>query len=432
MSLFFEQGVLSEKFLKEIRADLREHLPVQAGLEYRFGDEDGNDTGAKRFSVTLFGEDTELLTSLSDEAQRRIEAIEGVSDVTSGADQGHPEIQVTVDQTRANRHGVRAASISQILALTYRGTRLPRLNTGEKEIDLSISLLPDDAESIENLATTVISIEDGAPVLLSQVADFEFRRSPQRIERQNQKTGLTLNGSYDGERLDEGLEKIAGVMKAMEMPFGYSWSFGRKIQEAQQERDEMGANLLLALFCVFVVMASLFESFLHPIIVMVCVPFAVVGVFWLMMATGTPFNMMAMIGMVILIGVVVNNGIVLVDHINHHRRVGLSIEDAIVAGCSERIRPILMTAGTTIIGLLPLAVVQGAHVGNGEYYPMARAIIGGLLSSTLLTLIILPTYYRIANNWAANLSSSFRRRTSRSSSPDAKLAATPLAGRPRP
>jgi len=189
----------------------------------------------------------------------------------------------------------------------------------------------------------------------------------------------------------------------MEMPFGYSWGYGREIQNAQKERDDMAANLILALFCVFVVMASLFESFLHPFIVMACVPFAVVGVFWLMMATGTPFNMMAMIGMVILIGVVVNNGIVLVDHINHYRRVGHSIEDAILSGCAERIRPILMTAGTTIIGLLPLAIVRGAHIGNGEYYPMARAIIGGLLSSTLLTLIILPTYYRIANAWAANL-----------------------------
>jgi HAE1 family hydrophobic/amphiphilic exporter-1 len=130
-----------------------------------------------------------------------------------------------------------------------------------------------------------------------------------------------------------------------------------------------------------------------------CVPFASLGVFWVMMATSTPFNLMAMIGMVILIGVVVNNGIVLVDHINGRRRGGLELDEAIVAACSDRMRPILMTAGTTILGLLPLAVFHGAHVGDAEYYPMARAISGGLASSTLLTLLVLPTYYRLLANW---------------------------------
>jgi len=119
-----------------------------------------------------------------------------------------------------------------------------------------------------------------------------------------------------------------------------------------------------------------------------------------MMATGTPFNMMAMIGMVILIGIVVNNGIVLIDHVNGRRRAGLALDDAIVEGCSDRMRPILMTAGTTILGLLPLAVLHGAHVADAEYYPMPRAIAGGLASSTVLTLVVLPTYFRLATVYA--------------------------------
>ncbi len=146
-------------------------------------------------------------------------------------------------------------------------------------------------------------------------------------------------------------------------------------------------------------MASLFESLMYPLVVMGCVPFASLGVFWIMMATGTPFNLMAMIGMVILIGIVVNNGIVLIDHINTRRRAGLSLDEAIVAGCSERMRPILMTAGTTILGLMPLAVLHNAHVSGAQYYPMARAIAGGLASSTILTLVVLPTYYRLATLW---------------------------------
>ncbi len=134
-----------------------------------------------------------------------------------------------------------------------------------------------------------------------------------------------------------------------------------------------------------------------------CVPFALLGVFWLMIATSTPFNLMAIIGMVILIGVIVNNGIVLIDHINANRRLGYSMEEAIFRGSDERMRPILRTAGTTILGLVPLALQSGAHVGDAEYYPMARALIGGLLSGTLLTLIVLPTYYRLTHEWLADV-----------------------------
>jgi HAE1 family hydrophobic/amphiphilic exporter-1 len=150
-------------------------------------------------------------------------------------------------------------------------------------------------------------------------------------------------------------------------------------------------------------------------------------VFWLMMATGTPFNFMAMIGMVILIGIVVNNGIVLVDHVNGHRRRGLSVEDAILSGCAERMRPILMTAGTTIIGLMPLALFKEAHVGDAQYYPMARAIIGGLVSSTLLTLIVLPTYYRIVNSWAGNLRRCFAASRKRSTKAAPVVGQSPAA-----
>lgn len=402
LSLFFEEGEVSPDQLAAVRDDLRENLPVQAGLKYRFGDEEGNDSGEKSWQITVHGEETEYLEQIAAEAKRRLGAIDGIADVTSDYDAGRPEIQVAVDRDRAARYGVRAQSVAQVLGLTYRGTRLPRLNTGAKEIDLSISLLPDDTESIENLQTTLISVENGSPVLLGQIADFNFAKSPQTIRRSDRRTGVSIRGTWSGEKLQEGLEKIESTMSQMDMPFGYGWGFGRQITEAREQNNDMGINLLLALLCVFFVMASLFESLVHPGIVMGCVPFASLGVIWLMMATGTPFNIMAFIGMVILVGIVVNNGIVLVDHINHYRRAGRPLDDAILAGCQDRLRPILMTAGTTILGLLPLAL-SGAHMANAQYYPMARAIIGGLISSTLLTLIVLPTYFRLVNGWIATL-----------------------------
>ena len=150
--------------------------------------------------------------------------------------------------------------------------------------------------------------------------------------------------------------------------------------------------MLLALACVFFVMASLFESLTLPLVVMVCVPLASMGVFWTLMATQTPINLMAVIGIMILIGIVVNNGIVLVDHIGRRRSGGLAPDEALQTACAERMRPILMTAATTILGLMPLAVMRGTHVTGMEYYPMARAICGGLAAGTFLTLLVLPSY----------------------------------------
>nr|MEE4267270.1 efflux RND transporter permease subunit [Candidatus Krumholzibacteria bacterium] len=409
ITLFFEEGIISNEFFAEVREDLRTNLPVQAGLKYRFGGDEGQDSGAKTFSVTLSGEETEFLQQFADEAKRRLAMIEGIADLTSDGEHGKAEIQIKVDPVQAGHFGITPGTISQIMGLTYRGVLLPRLKTGDKEIDMIVSLLPEDQESLENLSLLTVGSVDGQPVQLAQVADFQYGRSPERIFRRDQRSGVSITGTWDGERLDDALREIRPVMDSLDLPFGYSWNFGSSIIRAQEQQSEMGLNMLLALACVFFVMASLFESLLYPMVVMGTVPFASLGVFWLMMATGTPFNIMAMIGMVILIGIVVNNGIVLVDHINGKRRVGYGLDEAIIEGCSDRLRPILMTAGTTILGLLPLALFHGAHVGDAEYYPMARAISGGLASSTLLTLLVMPTYYRLATLWAERLSEAYRR-----------------------
>ncbi len=405
ISAIFDKGVLKSSVLKKTRDKLREGLPVQAGVKYTFGDEEGNDTGAKGFAVTLHGEDTELLNVLAGEAKRRLMRLNGVRDVMSDADRGHPEIQVAIDPVKASQFGIRPETVSQILGLTYRGTRLPRFSLADKEIELTVALLPDDRESIENLSTLTVGEMDDQPILLGQIADFRFEKSPQTIFRRNQNTGFTVRGTYEGDDEDEMLEQVEAVMSELELPLGYGWGFGSEVERGRERQSEAGLNLLLALCCVFFVMAALYESLVDPLLIMGCVPFALLGVFWLMIATQTPFNLMAIIGMVILIGVVVNNGIVLIDHVNANRRVGHSIGEALRRGCEERLRPILMTAGTTILGLVPLAFQTGAHVGDAEYYPMARALIGGLASSTILTLIVLPTYYLLVHEWLEQIRS---------------------------
>ncbi len=401
--LFFEDGVADEDFFRATREGLRADLPEQAGVRYRFGGDEGQDSGAKTFSVTISGEETEFLESFVAEAKRRLATVDGVSDLRSDHEGGKSEIQVRVDGRQAGRFGISARDVSQIMTLTYRGVLLPRLRTGDKEIDMIVSLYPDDTESLENLALLTVSSMNGQPVQLGQVADFVFGHSPERIFRRDQRSGITISGTYEGDKLNDALDRIRPLLEGMELPLGYDWNFGSEIERSRQQQSQMGVNMLLALACVFFVMAGLFESLIYPLVVMGTVPFASLGVFWLMMATGTPFNLMAMIGIVILIGVVVNNGIVLIDHINNRRRGGQELDDALVEACAERLRPILMTAGTTILGLLPLAVSDGANVGGAAYYPMARAISGGLASGTLLTLLVLPTYYRLTTLWVSQI-----------------------------
>src|SRR5512132_2077805 len=178
-------------------------------------------------------------------------------------------------------------------------------------------------------------------------------------------------------------------MDAFEMPPGYIWTWDDRILEQGQENAQMGINFLLALILVYIVMASLFESLAQPFAILFSIPFSVAGAAWVLAITRTPFNLMAQIGLLILIGIVVNNGIVLLDHMNQLRAAGVGRDEAILAAGRDRLRAILMTATTTVVGLIPLAI-GGSKVGGIYYYPLARTVMGGLISSTLLTLLVLP------------------------------------------
>jgi HAE1 family hydrophobic/amphiphilic exporter-1 len=390
--LYFDKASLSEKDLKRLREDLRKDLPEMAGVEFKL-EEDEDETGA--FVVTLHGEDSDVLATMADEVKRRLALVPDVRDLSTDIEEGAEEVRVSVNGEQASRFDVSPQDVAQLMGITFRGIQLPDVRTEDREIDLWVSLQPEDRTSIEKLKALTVNMAGGREITLDQVATTTMARGASRIQRLNQRTSIRVQGGYDGEKLDDGLKEVRKTMDAMYYPPGYGWNFGSRIQSAQEQQTEILVNVLLAILCVYMVMACLFESLIHPAVVMICMPFASLGVIWLMVLTNTPFNLMAMIGIVILSGIVVNNGIVLVDHINHHRREGLGIEEAILIGGRERFRPILMTAATTILGLIPLAL-GGNHVGDLQTYPMARALIGGLASSTMLTLIMLPVYYHLA------------------------------------
>ena len=189
------------------------------------------------------------------------------------------------------------------------------------------------------------------------------------------------------------------TLGAISFPAGYGYSFaGSGFEEDQQAMGQMMFNLLLALVMIYVVMAAVFESLLFPSAIMSCVVFSILGVFWLFWLTGTAFTVMAFIGILVLMGVVVNNGIIMVEHINNLRRSGMNRTDALVAGSRERLRPILMTMGTAVLAMVPISLSETVVLGGLAYSPMARAVAGGLAFSTVVSLLFLPTIYAILDD----------------------------------
>jgi HAE1 family hydrophobic/amphiphilic exporter-1 len=388
-TITFTREDLSDDEMKELRTAIRDGLPEIPGVRMVF-EEDADEGGSTTyFAVKLFGTDTTTLYRIADEAARRLETMEGVEDVSRPRSTGRREIQVSLDRDRAAELGRTAADITQVLGFTLGGVRLDRFNAGDREIITWLALRMEDRQRLEDLRQIPVANTGGRPVLLGDIADFELIERPRQIERENRKVRVAVRGTYDGDDWAGTMESIEGMMNAFSLPAGYSWSWNDRIVEQASEDAEMGVNFLLALMLVYLVMASLFESLTQPFAILFAIPFALPGTAWLLAITNTPFNLMAQIGLLILMGIVVNNGIVLMDHVNYFRRQGLSPEEAILRAGRDRLRPILMTAATTIIGLLPLAI-GGVNVSGLLYYPMARTVMGGLISSVVLTLLVLP------------------------------------------
>jgi len=402
-TVYFNDKYLSKDQLKEKRKFLRRVIPEMAGVTIRMGDDGGGSSGgAQVMQVSLFGEDKQVLEEIATEVKRRIGYLDGMTDVKTSVEMGTEQIQINLDRELASRYELNTQEIASILNLTFRGIPLNRFQAKDREVPMSISLDPDDTVGIYNLNNLLIGMRDDQEITLGSVATLEETRGPSTIRRENQMTTVSVQGQYEGEEFGELRGDVAQLMESIEYPLGYSWSFSSEMQERDAQQSQMGINAILAIICVYMLMAALFESFLHPLVIMICLPLAAVGVVWALLLTGTPLGIMAMIGIVILIGVVVNNGIVLIDHVNNFRKAGMPINEAILEGGRERFRPIVMTATTTVLGLLPMAL-GNTHLGNAQYFPLARAVMGGLISSTFLTLLVLPTFYVLGERIRDNL-----------------------------
>ena len=360
--------------------------------------------GGEGFTIQISGDSTEILNELSVDVVRALATVEGLKDVQSDAETGDKEIRVSVDRTRAAVVGLTAADIAQTVSIAMRGENLREFRGESGEIEVRLAFRDDDKQSIEQLADMPLYTPEGRRITLGSVASFRISSSPDNIRRTDRQTAVILSANLEDEMTaDDVRPRVNSLMEQMELPPGYGWKEGRGFERQDETADMMATNILLGVACIFLVMAALFESLLLPFsIILGSIVFSIFGVFLFFAATGTTFSFMAMIGIMILIGVVVNNGIVLVDHVNNLRQEGVPRDQAIVTAGRDRLRPILMTVATTIVGLAPLAMGTTQVGGDGPpYYPMARAIIGGLAFSTVVSLLVVPALYVYFDSLAA-------------------------------
>ena len=353
--------------------------------------------GSTTFTLQLAGESTERLATISHEVARRLSSVPGLEAVRSEAGTGDEEVQVIVNRDRAAQLGVSTQQVALTVTGAMRGDKLPELRATDREITMRLAFRESDRQSVDDLAKVPIMLPDGSRTELGAVAEFQVRPSDREIERVNRLTTVIINANLaKGTTMEDARKRVEPIMNDYPLPAGYSWKFGRGFDENEKAVQTMAQNMALAVVLIFLVMAALFESTLYPLSIITSILFAIVGSIWFLTLTGTTITMMAMIGFMILIGVVVNIGIVLIAHVIDLREAGLSRHDAIMQAGRDRLRPIVMTVLTTLLGMMPLAIGDAQIGGSGQgpaYYPMARAIIGGLGFSALVSLLIVPMFY---------------------------------------
>jgi HAE1 family hydrophobic/amphiphilic exporter-1 len=409
---YLVDGWADDEGAQKVRKVLRERMPQIPGATVRLQDNQGQSGGA-RLGVRLYGEPGPRLDQLAAEVVRRLSRIQGLTDVVLGGERGREEVEVVVDRERAAQYGLTTASVGNTVASQFRGRSLSRFRGSEGEVQVQARLAEEDRSSLERLHDMPILGNDpvsGArqTVPLGAVADFRTVRTPSSVERQQRRSVVAVRGNVDPKKSGEARGEARRVLDAMNFPSGYTWSFGGDFEEEDRTQQELLVNLMLALALVYLVMAGLFESLLHPFAIMFALPFAFVGIAVTCFATGSPFNLMAQIGILILVGIVVNNGIVLVHHIHQLRERGLERRRAILEAAHDRLRPILMTTLCTVLGMLPLAAGSN-HVGDVLYYPLARTVMGGLFASAILTLLLVPCLYTLLEDGAGMVGRVWRR-----------------------
>jgi hydrophobe/amphiphile efflux-1 (HAE1) family protein len=382
-----------ERTVEHIKADMRARLKELPLLKLTVADPEfmqGAPTQAP-LSVYLRGDDMNELARLNEEVVQKVKAVPGAVDVDSTLETGQPEMSAVVNRELATDLGFDVGSVAMQLRGMVEGIVPTRLREDDKEYDIRVRLAPEFRNDFSTIGGTPLYSPTGAMVRSRDIVRFEPEVGPAAIEREQRRRQAKINVELSDRSLGEVTADVRRVMEGIALPANFEWGFAGDVEMMQESAAAMGLALVLATAFIYIVLASQFESFLEPMLIMLSLPLALVGALLAILLTGKNLGMPAMIGVVMLMGLVTKNAILLVDLTNQFVREGMSVKDAILKAGPIRLRPILMTTIAMILGMMPSAMGQGQ--GSEFRAPISIATIGGLITSTLLTLVVVPVAY---------------------------------------
>ena len=383
----------------EILEKIRGKLPKLKGVKFEALDMGQIMMGGAQapIEIKIFGKDIDLLKEVADNMVQRIQDVEGLRDVTHSLAEGKPEYHIIIDREKASRMGLMVNHIANSIQTAALGKVATRFREGNEEIDIRVQFKEKFRDSLDDIRNIPIMTPLNNMVTLDQVASIIEGEGPIRITRENQARVITVTANIAGRDLGSVARDIKERINDIEreLPSGYFTEFGGQYEQMQDAFIIMAGAFALATLLVYMIMASQFESFVHPFVIMFTIPLALVGVILALLLSGKPISLPVLIGFIMLGGIAVNNGIVMVDYINQLKRKGLEKKEAILQACSVRLRPVLITAFTTILGMLPMAL--SASEGAEMRAPMAVTVIGGLVATTFLTLFVIPIIYSLVD-----------------------------------
>ncbi|HMP89288.1 MAG TPA: efflux RND transporter permease subunit [Kiritimatiellia bacterium] len=404
----------------ELVYELRNAMPKFAGAEITVEkQEEGPPTGAP-VSIEISGEDFDELSRLAGEIIRRIETIPGLVDVQDDLEKALPELQFIVNRNRAAMLGLDTQTIGHFLRSAIYGLEASKFRVDQEEYDITLRLRRSQRETLSLLDQVYIPLPSGVSVPLSSLGEVQYTGGKGSINRKNQKRVITVKGNNQGRGVDVIMKDVQTALSDFALPQGYAIRFTGDTEEMQKSMAFLGRAFLIAIGLILVILVIQFNSVFLPLIILFSVVLSMIGVTWGLLLTQMKFGViMTGLGVISLAGIVVNNAIVLIDCIRQRREEGLSVTEAIIVSGRQRLRPVLLTAITTILGLIPMAagysleihewpprIIMGAET-SAWWAPMAVAVIFGLAASTVLTLILVPVMYSLFNSLAENISNRF-------------------------
>ncbi len=382
-----------ERSVWDIADDLRrqmEQIPEIVEFSVTAG---GGGMGDNSVDVEIFGYDFDVTTSLARELRELIEAIPGAEDVQVSRKDERPELQIVLDRNKLAENGLNTAMVSTALRNRVAGMTASLFREEGEEYEIIVRYREDFRNSVSDLEAITITNPMGNKIKLAEIGEVREYWNPPNIERKRRERVVTISAVPSGISLGDLASEINSVVASAEIPQGVMVNVGGAYEDMMESFMDLGLLLLISLILVFLVMASQFESFVMPFVIMFSIPFSFTGVILALFITNTTLSVIAGLGAVLLIGIVVKNGIVLIDYINLMRDRGHTLNEAIAISGRLRLRPVLMTAMTTIMAMLPLALSRGE--GSEIWSPMGITLIGGLFFSTVVTLILVPVVYGI-------------------------------------